>query len=86
MEFVKQLLNSKTIWGAIVSVASVAGMLFGVDISQELILELQSSLIGVTSSVGALVGTALTIWGRIKARGPITSAKPDVAVNVDEAQ
>ena len=81
MEFIKQLLNSKTIWGAIVSVASVAGMLFGVDISQELILELQSSLIGIASSVGALVGTALTIYGRIKARGPIALKKPDASVD-----
>lgn len=67
----KELLSSKTIWGAIVSLASVASMLFGIDVSPELINELQSSLQGVITSGGVLVGTVLTIYGRIKAKGPM---------------
>lgn len=71
MDIILKLAKSKTVWGAIVSLASVANMLFGIDISPELINELQSSLQGVITSGGILVGAVLTIVGRIKAKGPI---------------
>ena len=71
MNKISQLLASKTIWGAIISLASVASMLLGVDISAELINEIQTSLQGIVSAVGILIGTVTTIIGRIKAKGPI---------------
>lgn len=76
MELAKQLISSKTIWGAIVALFSVVNMLLGVDISQELILEIQSSLKGILSAVGVLVGNVMIIIGRIKARGPMSNVKP----------
>ena len=59
--------QSKTIWGAIVTVASLALTFFKVQIDPQTQQVLVNEVTAVVSAVGALVGTVLTIYGRFKA-------------------
>lgn len=68
--------QSMTIWGVIITsistVLPVVGPLFGLNITAELIHQLGDGIAQVVQAVGGLVGTALTIWGRIRTSDPIS--------------
>lgn len=63
--------NSLTIWGALVTaVSTVAPALFaaaGLDIPSSLLERLGSDAVAVVQAVGGLVGTVMTIAGRVRA-------------------
>ena len=67
--------QSMTIWGAVVTalatVVPVVGPVVGVDITGEVIRQAGGQAVQVFQAVGGLVGTALTIWGRIRATSPL---------------
>jgi uncharacterized membrane protein len=63
----KKWWQSKTIWGAAITVAAVVAGFFGVDIPAEEQAVLTDSLVAVVSSIGALVGVGVSVYGRIKA-------------------
>ncbi len=67
--------QSMTIWGVIITsistVLPVVGPLFGLNITAELIQQLGDGIAQVTQAAGGLIGTALTIWGRIRTSDPI---------------
>lgn len=64
-----------TIWGAVVTalatVVPVVGPVVGVDITGEVIRQAGGQAVQVFQALGGLVGTALTIWGRIRATSPL---------------
>ena len=73
--------GSLTIWGALLTaVTTVAPALFaafGIDLSADLIQRLGSDVVTLVQAVGGLVGTILTIVGRLRAstlieRRPLT--------------
>ena len=67
--------QSMTIWGAIVTalatVAPALGPVVGVDISGEVIRQAGGQAAQVFPAVAGLVGTVLTIWGRLRATQPL---------------
>lgn len=67
---------SKTAWGVIISVAStivpVLAPLIGADVTATDVVAAGDSLWAVVQAVGFAFGTILTIWGRLKAKGPAT--------------
>lgn len=60
---IKNLLSSKTIWGALLAVAAGGLSLAGYTISAED----QASLTELVSGAGATIGGILALYGRIKA-------------------
>lgn len=76
--------NSMTIWGVIITTLSTVipamGPAFGVDISGELIVQAGDQLVTTIQAVGGLIGTLLTIWGRVRASAPLT--RRDVRVKL----
>ncbi len=67
--------NSLTIWGALMTAVSTVlpAVLaaFGIEVSPSLIERLGSDLATAIQAVGGLVGTMMTILGRIRAREPL---------------
>ena len=63
--------QSMTIWGALITAAATllpaVGPLLGLDITPELIRELGDRVVAVAQAVAGLVGTILTIYGRVRA-------------------
>lgn len=63
--------QSLTIWGSIVTavstVAPVLGPLFGIDIGVDALKDLSDNVVRALQAVGGVVGTAMTIWGRLRA-------------------
>lgn len=76
--------QSMTIWGAVVTamatVIPVLGPLIGVEIPAEVIRHAGSQAGQVLQAVAGLVGTALTIWGRIRATQPLI--RRDVSLRI----
>ena len=70
MDQTKSFLASKTIWGAgIALVATLAG-LAGYSVSsadQSQALDLLTEVLGVWDRIAVIAGSALAIWGRVKA-------------------
>jgi lysozyme family protein len=68
--------HSLTIWGTIVSALAVVvpavGPAVGVDISGDLVQNAGDDVVSAVQGVAALVGTLMTIYGRIRATQPIT--------------
>ena len=62
---------SKTLWGAIVTVASFALSLLNIHIDPQTQQVLINQTWAVASAVGELVGTVLVVYGRIKAKKKI---------------
>ena len=67
MEETKSFLQSKTLWGTFVTVLSTVLALSG----HALDANVQSSLIDLCVSIGAVIGTCLTIYGRITAKASL---------------
>lgn len=68
--------QSKTIWGAIItavaSVVPLLGPLIGVELPAETVTQAGNETLAAVQAVTALIGTLLTIFGRLKAQGPLT--------------
>lgn len=68
--------SSLTIWGAFISaVATVLpaiGPVFGLDITGDLIRETGDQFVTTMQAITGLIGTLMTIWGRMRAKQPLT--------------
>jgi uncharacterized protein (TIGR02594 family) len=67
--------SSITIWGAIITglatVLPALGPALGVDITGELVREAGEGIVQTIQAVGGLIGTLMTIYGRVRARQPL---------------
>ena len=67
--------QSMTIWGAIITaaatVAPAVGPAIGLDITPELIQQLGERVVTTAQAGGGLLGTILTIYGRVRATTPL---------------
>ena len=67
--------QSLTIWGTIITTLStvvpILGPALGVNIGGELIRQLGDNVVLLAQAVGGVAGTAMAIWGRIRASQPI---------------
>ena len=67
--------NSITIWGTIVTILSTVvpalAPVTGVDVSGDLVQDAGTQVVGAVQAVGALIGTLMTIYGRVRATGPL---------------
>lgn len=67
--------NSLTIWGTILTglttVLPVIGPLFGLNLTADLIRQLGDNVVVFVQAAGGLIGTLMTIWGRVRATAPI---------------
>lgn len=72
----KWWLQSKTVWGALISALAtfvpVLGALLGIDLSGDVVRQAGEQAMGALQAITALVGTLLTIYGRFKADGPLS--------------
>jgi uncharacterized protein (TIGR02594 family) len=68
--------QSMTIWGAIMTALSTVlpllGPLLGLELSADTVRDLGDSVLQVVQALGGLIGTALTIYGRLRAVAPLT--------------
>lgn len=62
MEY-KSLLMSRTVWAAVIAIAAGVAGIFGYAVSTED----QAQLVELVAGIGAAVGGAGAIWGRIMA-------------------
>jgi lysozyme family protein len=67
--------QSITIWGAIITglstVLPALGPAFGVDITGDLVREAGEGIVQTVQAVGGLLGTIMTIYGRVRATRPL---------------
>jgi hypothetical protein len=67
--------NSMTIWGTLITATStvlpVLGPALGVNIAPELIQQLGNNVSVAAQALGGVAGTAMAIWGRVRATAPI---------------
>ena len=67
--------GSMTVWGAIVTALSTVlpavGPAIGIDITGELVHEVGSQLVAAVQAAGGLLGTIMTIYGRVRATQPL---------------
>ena len=67
--------QSMTIWGALITaaatVAPVLGPRLGIDISPRMIQLFGEQMVGTAQAGGGLLGTILTIYGRVRATTPL---------------
>ena len=67
--------QSITIWGAIITglstVLPALGPAFGVDITGDLVREAGTGIVQTVQAVGGLLGTIMTIYGRVRATKPL---------------
>jgi lysozyme family protein len=70
--------HSITIWGTIVTILSTVvpalAPVTGIDISGDLVQNAGQQVVGAIQAVGTLVGTIMTIFGRVRATQPIGKA------------
>lgn len=68
--------HSLTIWGAIVTalaaILPVVGPVIGVDVSAELVRQIGGQMGAVLQALAGLIGTAMTIYGRLRATASLT--------------
>ena len=67
--------QSITIWGAIITglstVLPALGPAFGIDVTGDLVREAGEGIVQTVQAVGGLLGTVMTIYGRIRATKPL---------------
>jgi lysozyme family protein len=67
--------QSMTIWGAIITglstVLPALGPAFGIDVTGDLVREAGEGIVQTVQAVGGLLGTFLTIYGRVRASKPL---------------
>ena len=59
--------QSKTIWGAVITVASVLCGFFGLELTTDEQALLTDTLVAAVGAAGGLVGAGVSVYGRIKA-------------------
>lgn len=68
--------RSRTIWGALITAAAsivpLLGPLLGIELSADAVKQAGDQTMAAAQAVMALIGTLLTIFGRLKAQGPLT--------------
>lgn len=68
--------QSVTIWGALITglstVLPALGPAVGIDITGDLVREAGDGIVQSVQAVGGLVGTLMTIYGRVRATAPLT--------------
>ncbi|GFM38306.1 hypothetical protein [Desulfovibrio psychrotolerans] len=69
MEETKHLLQSRTVWGATISILCAVLMALGYSVDDAA----QSQMVEVGLSIGAVVGGLLSVYGRIKATKSVTA-------------
>ncbi len=71
--------HSMTVWGVIMTTLSAVlptiGPILGLNITADLVQQLGEQLVAVVQAVGALVGTLLTLYGRMRATVPLSATK-----------
>lgn len=76
--------HSMTIWGAVITafatVVPALGPLVGIDITGDLVRQAGEQLVTSVQAVAGLIGTMLTIWGRVRANQPL--ARRDMRVKL----
>ena len=67
MDGVKNLIASRTFWGAIVAIGGAAAGFFGheIDAATQAVITDQAAATG--GAIATVIGGLLAIWGRIKA-------------------
>ncbi len=67
--------ESLTIWGVVITTLSTVlptlGPIIGIDITAEMIRELGAALTQTVQAIGGLIGTLMTIYGRMRANAPL---------------
>ena len=67
--------QSITIWGAVITglstVLPALGPAFGIDITGDLVREAGTGIVQTVQAVGGLLGTLMTIYGRVRATKPL---------------
>jgi len=76
--------NSVTIWGTLITALSTVlpalAPVIGIDITSELVQQLGSHIVEVVQAAGGLIGTVMTIYGRVRATQPLD--RRDVTVKL----
>jgi hypothetical protein len=76
--------QSMTIWGAIITTLStvlpVLGPALGIDITADLVREVGAEVVQTVQVVGGLIGTILTIYGRVRATQPLAQRAMSVKI------
>ena len=71
--------HSMTVWGIVMTTLSavlpIIGPIVGLNLTAELVQQLGEQIIAVVQAVGALIGTLLTIYGRVRASAPLSVTK-----------
>jgi lysozyme family protein len=74
--------QSITIWGTIITALSTVlpalGPAFGIDITGDLVREAGAGIVETVQAVGGLVGTLMTIYGRVRATKPLAQRSMQV--------
>jgi hypothetical protein len=64
-----------TIWGALITALSTVlpalGPVIGIDITGDLVREAGEQIVLTVQAVGGLIGTVMTIYGRVRANQPL---------------
>ena len=67
--------QSKTVWGAaitaVATVVPVLGPLIGIELSADVVRQAGEQTLAAIQACAGLFGTLLTIYGRLKADGPL---------------
>ncbi len=67
--------SSVTIWGALITAISTVlpalGPVLGIDLTGDIVRELGDQIVVTVQAVGGLIGTLLTIYGRVRATQPL---------------
>jgi len=68
--------QSVTIWGTIITALSTVlpavGPIIGIDITSDLVRQAGEQIVQTVQAIGGLIGLAMTIYGRVRAAGPLT--------------
>jgi uncharacterized protein (TIGR02594 family) len=71
--------HSMTVWGIVMTTLSavlpIVGPILGLNITTELVQQLGEQIVIVVQAIGALIGTLLTIYGRVRASVPLSATK-----------
>lgn len=67
--------QSITIWGAVITglstVLPALGPVIGIDITGDLVRQLGDGIVQTVQAVGGLIGTLMTVYGRVRASAPL---------------
>ena len=63
----KKVWQSKTVWGAAITLLSTIALLFGAKVTGEEQIAITESTMGIVGGIGELFGFVLVIIGRFKA-------------------